>query len=444
MRNEVIRDPVLNKEYYDEFFESATRLSPSVFDKAFRVGFAELKLENKLHRMTHVFIDDIKYIIYLYGCGAPLGSILQELRVRVASLGVAAEFIRTHGVEFGASPDRRPIEGSNRCDFQFTGLALLLLESADDLKAFDQLVSVESDRGYLLDLLIKSFIPEHTLARKYASSYQAKAAQVWTHPVTRALALPAADRPAALASFMNRWERMMRPYRGGRYGEERLIAEFAYEIALAVCAYDIDDSSFNSHPYYPAELVRHYRQNLRWTRDAWRAEGVGAGVPVIAPPPPKKADLSRSRRKNLARWVELVSDGDVDATESVLERTGKLRKVKDVCELMAALQEEGQAIHADIKDDGSVSSQVEALAEARGLGEFEGPAEPPAGPARCVAVLRAFAGWVAERGYRLVAVDDEDDAWHGVLVKAEYHAELLTLSAGLGVNAQEPASVYVD
>ena len=365
--------------------------------------------------------------------------------MRIASMGVAAEYVRAHGVEFDINLDGYLIGGNWREYFQFSGIALLLLESQGDLKNFDSLVSEGNYyRGYLLDLLIKSFIPEHTIARKYASSYQAKAAQVWTHPVTRALALPAVDRPAALASFMNRWERMMRPYRRGRYGEERLIAEFAYEIALAVCAYDIDDSSFNSHPYYPAELVRHYRQNLRWTRDAWRAEGVGAGVPVIAPPPPKKADLSRSRRKNLARWVELVSDGDVDATESVLERTGKLRKVKDVCELMAALQEEGQAIHADIKDDGSVSSQVEALAEARGLGEFEGPAEPPAGPARCVAVLRAFAGWVAERGYRLVAVDDEDDAWHGVLVKAEYHAELLTLSAGLGVNAQEPASVYVD
>jgi hypothetical protein len=443
MRNKVIRDPALNNEHYDEFFEYFVR--PSSFDKKFCEEFAELKLENKAHRMTFFFSSDREYIINLYGCGDPLDSILQELRIRIASMELAAEFVRAHNTELeGWSKDTRPIGGEWRRDFQFAGIALLLLESADDLKAFDQLVSVESDRGYLLDLLIKSFIPEHTLARKYSNSVYAKYAQVWTHPVTRALALPAADRPAALASFMGRWERMMRPYRKRHPDGDRLIAEFAYEIALAVCAYDIDDSSFSSHPYYPAELVRHYRQNLRWTRDAWRAEGAGAGVPVIAPPPPKKADLSRSKRKNLARWVELVSDGDVDATEAVLERTGKLRKVRDVYELMAALQEEGQAIHADIKDDDSVSSQAEALAEARGLGEFEGPAEPPAGPARCVAVLRAFTGWVAERGYRLVAVEGEDDAWHGVLVKAAYHEELLSLSGSLGIDAQEPAQVYGD
>jgi hypothetical protein len=286
-----------------------------------------------------------------------------------------------------------------------------------------------------MDLLVKAFVPAHALAKKYKPN---KYTDPWTAPVLRALALPAGDRPAALAAHMKNWTRLMRPFgwKPGldtRPGGDRLFCDFAFEVALAVCGWDIDDSGFAAHLYYPRDLVEYYRANVRHTRDAWRAEGAGAGVEIVAPPPPVKSDLAKTRRKGIARWLELVADGDQDAVEAVLEAIGKPRKIKDLDELFAALGESGVAIHADIKDDATLAAQADALSGARGLREFDGPAAPPAGPARCEALLQAWNGWLAERGYRLAAIDGQDDAWHAVIVRAAYVDELAALSRELGI-----------
>ncbi|HVK56642.1 MAG TPA: PoNe immunity protein domain-containing protein [Burkholderiales bacterium] len=384
--------------------------------------------------------------MHQYGQGDPLDVVAQSVVERCAALKEAAEFVRTRGGEINDDwLTAYPVGGIRREDFQFASLALLLIDSSEGLALFRQLISpVDKKRGYLFDLLIKSFIPDYKLVKKYTVD---KYAAPWTNPIVAALAQPADKRASALAAHMKNWPRLMRPY-GWKPnldtapGKDNLFCDFAFEVALAVCAYDIDDSSFNDHPYYPRDLVEHYRAHLRQTRDAWRPQGVGAGVEITPPPPPKKADLAKSKRKNIARWVELVCDGDVDATEAVLEAVGKLRKVKDLDELMCALSENNQAIHADIKDDETLNIQASTLAEARGLGAFDGPAGPPHGPARCCATLRAYAPWLSARGYLLVDIDGQDDAWHAVLVKAEHHQELLDLSQQLGLQVRDPVHAY--
>ena len=50
--------------------------------------------------------------------------------------------------------------------------------------------------------------------------------------------------------------------------KDMVFCDFAFEVVLAVCGWDIDDSSFADHPYYPADLVRYYRENVRHSRDA--------------------------------------------------------------------------------------------------------------------------------------------------------------------------------
>jgi hypothetical protein len=167
-------------------------------------------------------------------------------------------------------------------------------------------------------------------------------------------------------------------------------------------------------------------------------------VAVQAPPPPAKTDLAKTRRKGLARWVELVADGDQDAVEAVLEITGKPRKVKDFDQLMCALQDGNLAIQADLRDDETVGLQADGLAGARNLGAFDFPPGPPFGGTRCTALLRAWDAWLAQRGYQAVDLDGDDDAWHVVVVKAEYRAELLALSAELGIAAREPAAAWPD
>ncbi|MCW8183120.1 hypothetical protein D8B29_27615, partial [Verminephrobacter eiseniae] len=85
---------------------------------------------------------------------------------------------------------------------------------------------------------------------------------------------------------------------------------------------------------------------------------------------------------NFARWVELACDGYDDAVESVLETTGKPRKIQDFFQLLEALQDVGHAIHADGKDSDTLDSQAADLADARGIGPFEAPdSDPPQGGA---------------------------------------------------------------
>ena len=205
------------------------------------------------------------------------------------------------------------------------------------------------------------------------------------------------------------------------------------------------DASFRDHPYYPRDLVDYYRANIRHTRDAWRAQGVGAGIEIEPPPLPQKLDLAKSKSKGLMRWVELASDGDKDATEAVIDQVGKLRKVKEVSELSCALAENGAGLYADLKDDDTVVGQIDTLLQKRQL-EFETPVAGPndyaAGIGRCAAVLLALDRWLQDKPYRLLALDTQDDSWQAVLVAQAYAVEFEQLSAALGIGLVAPQEAF--
>jgi hypothetical protein len=383
-----------------------------------------------------------KYVTYQYGHGVALDEIVSSTKkifplMRDAIIFIRENYVSPPGQEIKDFPTP-PVSGIWRNGYAIAAWTFLLMESTDTVHSFRQFINVATkERSYLFDLLVKSFIPDYVLANKYTvNKYNVD----WTNPLIAALAQPTEKRAAAMAAHMKNWDRLMRRY--WPFEVKHLVADFAFEVALAVCAYDIDDSGFNDHPYYPRDLVQYYRSHVRHTRDAWRAEGVGARVDITAPPPPMKADLGKSKRKNFARWVELACDGDTDATESVLEEVGNLRKIKELDSVMCALSENGRAIQADIKDDETLSFQADALT--KGLGEFEGPAGPPFGAARCSATLQAFDAWLQSRGYRLVDLDGEDDAWHAVVVKAEHHEEFLALSQKLALTTREPSEIYAE
>ncbi|WP_236610740.1 DUF6630 family protein [Verminephrobacter aporrectodeae] len=360
----------------------------------------------------------------------------------------SAEFIRSRPLPNGElrwAANRLHVgESSSRELLFFITILVCMDHSPERLHNYKNWLNVNLPCR-MMDVLIKSFIPGYPYLPKYeVSNYR----EWWMTPLLDALAQPPEQRPAALAAHMGNWHRLMRPL-GWRPENERKkfyhFRDFAFEVALAVCAYDIDDSSFREHPHYPRDLVDHYREHIRHTRDAWRAEGVGADVELFPSAPPRRIDLAQSQRKNFARWVELVCDGYDDAVEDVLKTMGTPRQVENFFELLNALQDAGHAIQADIKDDDSLGCQASDLSDARGIGPFEAPAsDPPEGPGRCMAILRALAAWVAPRGYRMIDLDDEDDAWHAVLVRAEYHEEFLALSRSLGLRTRTPEQVYED
>jgi len=435
-----MRDPAGNTTSYAEFFEHYDRHMGWRKEQ-----FATIKLERQIWYSYEQIRLSQQMVLHRYGRGDRLDEIQSTVRSHTSLLIDDAEFLRTNAEE--GMNQVYPIDGTWRSNISFAGLALLLVEAPEYPELLHKIIDIDlKRRAYLTDVLFKAFIPNYPLAKKYKID---KYSAVWMDPIQRALALPAGERAQALAMHMKNWCRIMRPW-GWKpnlkpvYGGDNLFCDFAFEVALAVCAYDIDDSAFNNHPYYPHDLVEYYRTKIRHNRDAWRAHGAGAGVPIVAPPLPKKAGLSKSKHKAFARWVELVCDGDVDATEAVLETIGKPRKVEDIDELMEALAESSQAIHSDVKDDATTLLQAGRIAEQRALRDFDGPPGPPFGPSRCRAGLLAFADWLQPRGYRLVDLDNDDDAWHAVVVKTEYYAELLELSNSLKIRAREPDAVDND
>lgn len=410
-------------------------------------GWDGYGIKHKIHAYTVRRNNEPELLSLLYGNGTPIEAIQRATVQSLTRLTQASAFVRGEAArEDSYWKDWPSLRGGERDTYKLAAFTLLLLPSAEQLKQVAAFSAAPADRcDYLLDVLIKSFVPEFVLAKKYKKHPFCAA---WTAPVLRVLALPADERPSALAKHMKNWCRLMSGYGWSRdlvkQDNTEQWCDFAFEVALAVCAYDIDDSAFADHPYYPRELVNYYRDHLRQSRDGWRAPHAGAGGEIVAPPPPKKADLAKSKRKGLARWLELVSDGRDDAVEGLLEELGRPRKITELDPWTEALSGEGHAILADMKDDESVAGFAAELAQARGLGEFSAPAGPPQGIAGASATLRAFAEWTAERGYRLVDLDNGDDSWHVVLVKAEFAEQFEELSAALGITTRTPEQAYVD
>lgn len=431
-----MRDPAGNAQRYADYFafeDARTRAraqDQEVLDTNQRVRVAQAACQ-----------DAQQYVIRQFGAGMPLPQLSQSLMQRMAQLEAATRFIheqdREGYPELGCAA---PVSGNARLGVGFAALALTLLPSPQAPAALAALIStLPHTRSYLFDVLIKAFVPDYALLKKYkADKYQA----VWIDPVLRAIALPPERRAGALAAHMKNWCRLMRPWGWKPQldtapGKDALFCDFAFEVALAVCAFDIDDVMFKDHPYYPRELVDHYRQQVRQSRDAWRAEGAGPQVTVVAPPPPAKADLAKSKRKGVARWIELACDGDVDATESVLEAVGNPRKLNNIRAVLEALAAEQQAICADLRDDTTVEASCCGLAEARGMARFDAPAAPSSGLPRCIAILKAFAHWLPGQGYALVDLQLGDDAWALLVVRDAYCEQLLEIGKTLGMPVQQ-------
>jgi hypothetical protein len=353
--------------------------------------------------------------------------------------------------------------GEKPGDVETIALLLLLISDPKELNAWmSMLLKTDlSERLPEIDVLLKAFVPELVaIPKKYPK--WAGVSTSWLRSCCDKFRIVLAQttpetRTAALVKYMNIWGRMMKPmgWKSSRsYRELRpdgravdpdspgdtLFVHFAFEVALAVCAWDLDDSALRDHPNYPRDAVDYYRAHVRHTRDAWRAEGEGSGIVMEPPEPPKKADLSKSKLKGYARWLEFVCDGDKDAHEAVIDTTGRLRSLKKAtAEVFAAMAENSQGVCTDIKDDATLEAQIDSLLEARGLEGFDSNQVSGAGPARCEALLKSVQDWLAMdgRGYRLQCLDLGDDAWYGLMVRDVFATEFIELSRTLGLPGNE-------
>lgn len=149
----------------------------------------------------------------------------------------------------------------------------------------------------------------------------------------------------------------------------------------------------------------------------------------------------QASRTGLGRWLDLVCDGNEEAVQAALDAVGDVGQVEDLPELLEAVGVR-HALAADLKDDESLEWMLGEMREQRDLDGFEAPVEPPAGAARCTAVLRAFADWVAQRGYVAVPLGDGD--WYAVLVRRADYDELAALSGALGIKVHDPRQAWAD
>ncbi|WP_373973728.1 DUF1911 domain-containing protein [Chitinibacter sp. SCUT-21] len=308
-------------------------------------------------------------------------------------------------------------------------------------------VDTERTPNAFFDLMLKAFVPEHKMQHRYKANKEYD----WLHvPLLKALAQAPERRSAAMAQALAGWARGIQRHRNSEWlpaSPDNQIAHqifLASEYALAACAYDLDDSSWRDHPYYPAELVDYYRAHQRHSRDAWRAQGAGAGVDDIAallPPPPKRLDLAASKKTGVSRWLELACAGDKDAIAGIAA-AGKPRKLKHTDALLDAMACECQAVRADLRDDSHLESALIALGQARLLPEWTPPAIAGQGGSRCEALVQAFEPWLAGHGYRLYALNVDGDQWQLVCVAEAFNDEFVALTGELGGKLALIAEAY--
>ncbi|NHZ80206.1 DUF1911 domain-containing protein [Massilia sp. CCM 8695] len=295
------------------------------------------------------------------------------------------------------------------------------------------------DGPVLFDMLLKAFVP----STAYAKKYNPKLSEAKEEAVIDALLLDEPGRTRALEACMRQWPKLMKQsgYREVPAEGKHIFEDFPFEIALAVCAYDADDSAFRDLPYYPRELVDYYREHVRGKRDAWRGTGVGAG-PEIPPAPhrqPKKI-YALKPAEAYVRWMELACNEQPEIVAKAHKGLKKRKSMPSLCSAMEVLAGLGYGAQADLKDDATLADHVVAMCAARGLPAFRPPPPPPEGPARISKILSALQAWSVGQGQQLFVLnDDEDDNWNALLVRADAKDEFALLCEQLSLEVLDDA-----
>lgn len=282
-----VRDPHGSAEQYAQFFldfEAFGSAHWPLDETKSPATRRRLRLEMAKRHQQH--------LVHRYASGAPLDALRAELDAGLPVITRELELVRAHGTgDDAASLAIGTLDGANGDHYGFAALALLLGVEGERLREFTGLLlpAAANQADYLLHLLVRAFAPHYPGPCGYRSD---PLVLPWTEPVLRAVALAQDKQGAALAAHMQHWYRLRCPEdyytsRTLQSGSGTPACAFAFEVALAVCAYDVDDRSFAGHPYYPNDLVLHYRRHVRCRRDAWRRAGAGAGVPVPALPTPQ-------------------------------------------------------------------------------------------------------------------------------------------------------------
>jgi hypothetical protein len=255
-----------------------------------------------------------------------------------------------------------------------------------------------------------------------------------------ALLQPRDTWPKAFAAYMKQWPRLMKKYGYREHvdADKHRFEFFPLHLALAVCAYDVDDSGFRHLPYYPADLVEYYRGHIRHQRDAWRSGVINpaAGLPASARPQPKKT-YELSMGEAYERWIEIVCGEQPALIEAARKAAGKRKTMPPLDTLMPALASAQLATHADLKDDETVAAQVDAMCRTWQLPAPVVPATGQQGAARITRIFNALQDLDTAQGQKLALLDDGGDNWNAIFYSHHHEAEFTTLCEQLGIRRMD-------
>ncbi len=243
-------------------------------------------------------------------------------------------------------------------------------------------------------------------------------------PLVDSLDAPAPQRAHAVGAYLQGWSKRMRAFSWAdeTYRGDGAVGRWSWEVACCVMIFGIDDGSFREHRHYPRDAVDHFC-----------AHGTAVAVQPWQPPPKSSAAPLRApikkRRSNADTWLAYVTEGD-DAVIAAAREPWPVRVdgYDSLCGVLEVLQSSGHALRVDIKHAAEAVSQAAVIAQARALDGgtlFELPPQP------VEPTLAAIDRWFEARGFRLLDIDTDADAYAAVAVRTELLDEALALSRKL-------------
>ncbi|WP_459040556.1 PoNe immunity protein domain-containing protein [Stenotrophomonas sp. PSU-St83] len=244
------------KKSYDYFSEKIAFQSRSILDFVSGIRAGRYPPEGALKCSGSIFIKLLQVMVMRYSTGDDIGGLSADLdevlaarvRIRRCADGLPLEGQATRSLWEDLRLDRYVQY------LWWLAFTVAVGASRDYLHEMWVLIG-NTGKDKLLDSVAvasggaKRSIPDQLLYRHYL-------------PLMEAIASPS-DRPGLVKKFLDGW------YAGSRnvywHGNHRdvdsgYMGYWAFEAALVVMLFDIDDAGFRDHEYYPADLVAHYRR----------------------------------------------------------------------------------------------------------------------------------------------------------------------------------------
>ena len=200
----------------------------------------------------------IRYIKRCYSRGDDLNSLKSTMKLTIDALEMIHREIMTRPLkerDNGSQQQYVNLGLDNYFDY-FLMLAFTInleLPQSEVLRLI-HLISHEGEDA-LLDRIAKKFIPQRTIGPevRFPRPYQ---------PLFDALDAAPDKQPKLVKTFLDKWYPSLKRigwWGGFEKGSDAYCGYWCFEAALVVRLFNIDDTSFADHPYYPKDLAAHGR-----------------------------------------------------------------------------------------------------------------------------------------------------------------------------------------